>query len=105
MSEVFARRIYTFRPRFGYQLNLQAAEIKAAVLNIGQEVLGNEFDCEILSEKDKTLQVCCSAATGQLVYSMDTRLMVKIINFCETNNLDFSVDDLEVRTHHSEDWM
>ncbi len=105
MSEVYSRRVYSFKPRFGYQLNMQAAEIKAAVLNIGHEVLGNEFDCEILSENDKTIEVRCSAATGQLVYSMDTRLMVKIINFCENNNLDFAVDDLEVRTHDSEEWM
>ena len=105
MSEVFSRRVYTFKPRFDHHLHMQAAEIRAAVLNLGHEVLGNEFDCEILSEKDNTIEVRCSAATGQLVYHMDTRLMVKIINFCETNDLDFSVNDLEVRTHHSEEWM
>lgn len=105
MSEVFSRRIYTFRPRFGYQLNMQAAEIRSAVLNLGHEVLGNEFDAQILSEEDNTIEVCCSAATGQLVYSMDMRLMVKILNFCEMNNLDFSVDDLDVRTHEMEEWQ
>jgi len=105
MSEVFSRRVYTFTPRFGYQLNMQAAEIRAAVLNIGQEVLGNHFDAKIISEEDNTIMVCTSAATGQLVYSLDTQLMVKIINFCERNNLDFSVDDLEVRTHESEEWQ
>ncbi|MBN2229626.1 MAG: hypothetical protein JW779_08515 [Candidatus Thorarchaeota archaeon] len=105
MSEVYSRRIYTFTPRFGYQLNMQAAEIRAAVLNIGHEVLGNEFDAEILSEDDNTIEVRCSAATGQLVYSMDTRLMVKIINFCETHNLDFSVADLEVKTPDMDEWQ
>lgn len=104
MSEVYSRRIYTFSPRFGYQFNMQAAEIRAAVLKIGHEVLGNEFETEILSEKDKTIEVRCSAATGQLVYELDTRLMVKIINFCEKNQLDFAVGDLEVKTPAMDDW-
>ncbi len=103
MSEIYSRRVYTFTPRFGYQLNMQAAEIRAAVLNIGHHILGNEFDAEILSEENNTIEVRCSAATGQMVYHMDTRLMVKIINFCEKHNLDFSVADLEVKTHDT-DW-
>jgi len=105
MSEVYSRRVYTFSPRFGYQFNLQAAELRAAVLKIGQEVLGNEFEAEILSEKDKTIEVRCSAATGQLVYSLDLRLMVKIINFCDKNQLDFAVADLEVKTPDMDEWQ
>jgi len=104
MSEVYSRRVYTFTPRFGYQFNMQAAEIRTAVLKIGQEILGNEFEAEILSEKDKTLEVRCSAATGQLVYSLDLRLMVKIINFCDKNQLDFAVADLEVKTPDMDEW-
>jgi hypothetical protein len=104
MSEVFSRRVYTFSPRFGYQLNMGAAEIRSAVLNLGHEVLGSIFDAEIVDETKNKICVRCSAATGTLVYEMDMKLMLKILNFCEKHNLDFAVGDMEVRTHDMEDW-
>ncbi|MHA1769999.1 MAG: hypothetical protein ACTSYL_10300 [Candidatus Thorarchaeota archaeon] len=105
MSEIFAQRLYTFRPRHGHQVHLGAAEIRAAILNLGKEVLGNEFTAEVVSEKEGTVLVSCSSASGQIVDEMDTKLMVKIINFCEQNNLEVSVGDMEVRTRPDEDWV
>ncbi len=105
MSEVYSRRIYRFRPRFGHQLHLGAAEIRSAVLNLGKEVLGNEFSVEIVSEKDNEIMVSCSAATGELVYEMDSKLMYRILNFCEREHLDFSVGDLEVKTPDMDEWV
>ncbi len=104
MSEVYSRRVYTFSPRFGYQLNMGAAEIRAAVLNLGHEVLGSIFDAEIIDERKNRICVRCSAATGQLVYEMDMKLMLRILNYCEKHNLDFSVGDMEVKTPDMEDW-
>lgn len=104
MSEVYARRVYTFAPRFGHELSMGAAEIRAAVLNLGGEVLGNEFSAEILDETKNKICVRCSAATGEMVYQIDMRLMLKILNFCEKNNLDFSVGDVEVKTPDMDNW-
>ncbi|TFF84847.1 hypothetical protein EU524_00085 [Candidatus Thorarchaeota archaeon] len=104
MSEVYSRRIYTFAPRFGHQLEMGAAEIRAVVLNLGHEVLGNVFSAEIVDERENKICVRCSAATGELVYQMDMRLMLKILNFCERNNLDFSVGDMEVKTPDMDNW-
>ena len=104
MSEVRSRRIYKFRPRFGHQLHLGAAEIRNAVLNLGQEVLGSEFNVEILSEEDNVILISCTAATGELVYEMDSKLMYRIINFCEKNNMDFSVEPMEAQTPDMDHW-
>ncbi len=82
-----------------------AAEIRAAILNIGSEVLGSEFTVDILSEEDNTIVVQCAAATGELVYQMDSQLMYKIIRFCEVNNMDFSADDMDAKTPGMEDWI
>ncbi len=105
MSEIFARRIYKFKPRHGHQVHLGAAEIRAAILNLGKEVLGNEFTAEVMSEDDGTILVSCSSATGQIVDEIDTKLMVKIINFCEQNNLTVSVGEMDVRTDVGEEWV
>lgn len=104
MSEVYARRVYTFSPRFGYQLNLGAAELRSAVIDLGHEVLGSRFEASILSEKENKICIRCSAATGALVYEMDMKLMTKLLNFCERNNLDFSVGELEVKTPDMDNW-
>lgn len=104
MSEIYARRLYTFKPRHGHQVHLGAAEIRAAVLNLGKEVLGNEFTAEVVSEEEGTILVSCSSATGQLIDEMDSKLMVKIINFCETHDLVVSVGELEVMTP-GEEWV
>ena len=105
MSEVFSRRKYTFKPRFAAQLHLGAAEIRNALLHLGHEVLGSEFEVEILSEQDYTFEVRCEAATGELVYEMDSKIMYRILNFCEKNNLDFSVDELEAKTEGMDDYL
>lgn len=105
MSEVYARRIYRFKPRFGHQLHMGAAEIRTAILNLGQDVLGSEFSVEILSEKENTILVQCSAATGELVYEIDTKILYKVLNFCEKNDLDFAVDDVEVKTPDMDEWV
>ncbi|MHA1216884.1 MAG: hypothetical protein ACTSPX_06145 [Candidatus Thorarchaeota archaeon] len=104
MSEIYSRRVYKFKPRHGHQIHLGAAEIRAAVLNLGKEVLGNEFTAEVISEDDGTILVSCSAATGQLVDEMDQKLMVKIINFCEKHGLSVQVGEMEVMTP-DEDWV
>jgi hypothetical protein len=105
MSEVYARRIYTFRPRFGYHLHLGAAELRSAVIDLGHEVLGSRFSAKILSEEENKICIRCSAATGALVYELDMKLMTKLLNFCERNNLDFSVGELEVKMHDMENWQ
>ncbi|NHJ13752.1 MAG: hypothetical protein EAX95_08745 [Candidatus Thorarchaeota archaeon] len=105
MSEIFSRRIYTFKPRFGHQLSMGAAEIRNAVLHLGMEVLGNEFSAEILSEEENTIEVQCSAATGQLVYEMDYKLMIRILNFCEKENIDFSIEPMEARHGRTGEWV
>ena len=105
MSEVLSRRRYTFKPRFDAQLNLGAAEIRVAVLNLGKEVLGSHFEVEILSEKDNIIEVRCEAATGELVYEMDSKLMYRILNFCEKNNLDFSVEEMEAKSHEFDEYV
>ncbi len=104
MSEIYSRRLYKFKPRHGHQVHLGAAEIRAAVLNLGREVLGNEFDAQVISEEDGTVLVTCSAATGQLVDEMDKKLMVKIINFCEKHDLSVEVGEMEVMTP-GEEWV
>ncbi|NHI82961.1 MAG: hypothetical protein EAX81_01470 [Candidatus Thorarchaeota archaeon] len=97
--------MYTFRPRYGYQLSMGAAEIRNAVLGLGKEVLGSEFTAEILSEEDNTIEVQCSAATGQLVYEMDYKLMIRILNFCETENIDFSIEPMRARHGRTGEWV
>ena len=104
MSEIYSRRVYKFKPRQGHKLQLGAAEIGAAVLNLGKEVLGSEFTVEVISEDDGTILVSCSAATGQLVDEMDQKLMVKMINFCEEHDLSVQVGEMEVMTP-GEDWV
>jgi hypothetical protein len=84
---------------------MNAAEIRAAVLHLGEEVLGSEFTVEILSEKENTIRVCCSAATGKLVYEMDSKILYRVLNFCEKKNLDFAVDDVEVKTPAMDEWV
>jgi len=96
MSEICARRLYKFRSCHGHQVHLGAAEIRAAVLNLGREVLGDEFDAQVVSEEDGTVLVTCSAPTGRIVDEMDKKLMVKIINFCEKHNLSVEVGEMEV---------
>jgi hypothetical protein len=105
LSEVMSRRTYTFKPRHGHQLYMGAAEIRAAVLNLGQEVLGSNFEVEILSEDDNTIEVRCEAATGEIVYEMDSKLMYRILNFCERNNLDFSVEEMEARSGRMDEYI
>ncbi len=104
MSEVRSRRIYRFKPRFGHQLHLGAAEIRNAVLNLGKEVLGSEFTVEILSEEDNVILVSCTAATGELVYEMDSKLMYRIINFCEKHDLDIAIEPMEAQIPQMDHW-
>lgn len=105
LSEICSRRKYTFKPRFAAQLQLGAAEIRNALLHLGEEVLGNHFEVEVLSEDDYTFEVRCEAATGELVYEMDSKIMYRILNFCERNNLDFSVDEMEAMTTGMDDYV
>ena len=68
-------------------------------------MLGSEFQVEIISEEDFTFEVRCEAATGELVHEMDSKIMYRILNFCERNNLDFSVDEQEAKTEGMDDYM
>ena len=105
MSEVWSRRVYTFKPRYDHQFHLGAAEIRNAVIDIGEDVLGSEFEVEIISVENNQLEIRCVAATGKLVYEMDTRLLIAVLNFCEKNNLDFSVEEMEVKTTDMDDYV
>ena len=84
---------------------MSAEEIRAAVLNLGEDVLGSEFSVEILSKEENMIRVCCSAATGELVYEIDTKILYRVLNFCEKMHLDFAVEDVEVKTHDMDEWV
>jgi hypothetical protein len=104
VPEVHSRRVYTFKAIEDHQLSLGAAEIRNAVLNLGKDMNDCEFDVDILSEKENQIIVECRAATGPRVYEMDHKIMVKVINFCETHNLDFSVSSIEARLGDEDEW-
>ncbi|MBD3404981.1 MAG: hypothetical protein GF411_02460 [Candidatus Lokiarchaeota archaeon] len=104
VTEVHSKRIYKFKPRFGAQVQMTAAEIRSAILNLGSQITGAKYTVEVLSEKDDSIEVYCIAPTGQLVYEMDSKLMFKILNFCEKTNLDFSVGELKAKTPDMEEW-
>ncbi len=81
------------------------AEIRAAVLKLGEEVLGSQFSVEILSEKENTLEVRCEATTGAILYEMDSKIMFSILNWCEREDIDFSVEEMEAMTPDMDDYV
>ena len=105
MSEVHSRRIYKFKPRWEHQVFMGAAEIRTAVLKLGEEVLGSHFSVEILSEKENTLEVRCEATTGAILYEMDSKIMFSILNWCEREDIDFSVEEMEAMTPDMDDYV
>ena len=104
MSEVHSKRVYTFHARYGHHLHMSAAELRNTILNLGSKILGSEYTVEVISEEENTIEVRCEAATGELVYEMDSKLIYKILNYCEKHNLDFSVGDMLVKTPDMDEW-
>lgn len=85
-------------------MHLTAAEIRSAILNLGTKIKGAKYTVEVLSEDTDQIEIYCIAPTGELVYEMDTKIMYKILNFCEANNLDFSVGPLKAKTPTMDEW-
>jgi len=82
-----------------------AAEIRAAVLKLGEDVLGSHFSVELISEEENTVEVRCEAATGAIVYEMDSKIMFSILNWCEKEDIDFSVEEMDAMTPDMDDYV
>ncbi len=82
-----------------------AAEIRTAVLKLGEDVLGSQFSVKIISEKESTLEVRCEATTGAILYEMDSKIMFSILNWCEKEDIDFSVEKMEAMTPDMDDYV
>jgi hypothetical protein len=82
-----------------------AAEIRTAVLKLGEDVLGSQFSVKIISEKESTLEVRCEATTGAILYEMDSKIMFSILNWCEKEDIDFSVEEMEAMTPDMDDYV
>ncbi len=82
-----------------------AAEIRTAVLKLGEDVLGSHFSVKVLSVEESTLEVRCEATTGAILYEMDSKIMFSILNWCEKEDIDFSVEEMEAKTPDMDDFV